>query len=72
MTYDFVFFLWFRGEIMMVEDYAYAWNDFRGDPNLPLLEYYQWDNKGKKDDILHYVFYFYFLIYFIFVLFLRY
>ena len=30
------FFRWLRDQILMVEDYAYAGTDFRGDPDLSL------------------------------------
>jgi hypothetical protein len=33
----------------MVEDYAYAETDFRGDPNLALLEGEYWGDIGEKD-----------------------
>ena len=29
-------FRWLRDQILMIEDYAYAGTDFRGDPDLPL------------------------------------
>jgi hypothetical protein len=32
----------------MIEDYAYAGLDFRGDPDLALPEDAQWGNIGKK------------------------
>jgi hypothetical protein len=32
----------------MVDDYAYAGLDFRGDPDLVLPEGSQWGNLGKK------------------------
>ena len=33
----------------MVEDYAYADTDFRGDPDLPLPIGSQWGDIGKKN-----------------------
>ena len=43
-----VFFYWLQGQVVMVEDYAYAGLDFRGDPDLVLPEDAQWGNIGKK------------------------
>ena len=37
-----------RNQVVMVEDYAYAGLDFRGDPDLALPEGSQWGNIGKK------------------------
>ena len=34
----------------MVEDYAYAGTDFRGDPDLPLPPGGQWGDMGKKQN----------------------
>ena len=34
--YDARFFHWLDDQILMIEDYAYAGTDFRGDPDLPL------------------------------------
>ena len=34
----------------MVEDYAYASTDFRGDPDLPLPLGAQWGDIGKKQN----------------------
>jgi hypothetical protein len=42
------FFDWLQGQVVMVEDYAYAGLDFRGDPDLILPEDTQWGNIGKK------------------------
>ena len=48
MTYGAVLFRWIRGQLVMVDDYAYAGADFRSDPDLPLPEDEQWDNQGEK------------------------
>ena len=34
--------------MMMIDDYAYVSLDFRGDPDLVLLEDAQWGDLGKK------------------------
>jgi hypothetical protein len=48
VTYDKAFFQWPRDQLVMVEDYAYARTDFRGDPKLELPEGSQWGEIGKK------------------------
>jgi hypothetical protein len=48
VKYDDQFFDWLQGQVVMVEDYAYAGLDFRGDPDLILPEDTQWGNIGKK------------------------
>jgi hypothetical protein len=48
VRYDDRFFDWLQGQVVMVEDYAYAGLDFRGDPNLILPKDTQWGNIGKK------------------------
>ena len=48
VRYDDTFFDWLRGQVLMIEDYAYAGLDFHGDPDLALLEDAQWGNLGKK------------------------
>jgi hypothetical protein len=49
VKYDEVFFQWLRNQLIMVEDYAYAGMDFRGDPDLALPEGSQWGDIGKKE-----------------------
>jgi hypothetical protein len=34
--------------MLMVDDYAYVSVDFRGDPDLVILEGFQWGDIGKK------------------------
>ena len=53
VTYGTVFFRWLRGQLLMVEDYSYAGEDFRDDPDLPLPEGDQWDDRGKKHITIH-------------------
>jgi hypothetical protein len=48
VRYDNRFFYWFQGQMVMIEDYAYAGLDFRGDPDLVLPEDAQWGDIGKK------------------------
>jgi hypothetical protein len=48
VKYNDVLFYWLRNHLLMVDDYAYADLDFRGDPDLVLLEDSQWGNLGKK------------------------
>ena len=42
------FFQWLRDHLLIVEDYAYAGTNFRGDPDLPLPPIAQWGDTGKK------------------------
>ena len=42
------FLRWLRDQLLLVEDYAYAGTDFRGDPDLPLPPGAQWGDIGKK------------------------
>jgi len=48
VKYTDVFFDWLRPHLLMLDDYAYDRLDFRGDPNLVLLEGFQWGDSGKK------------------------
>jgi hypothetical protein len=48
IKYNDTFFDWLRPEMLMVDDYAYAGLDFRGDPDLVLPEGAQWGKLGKK------------------------
>jgi hypothetical protein len=48
VRYDDRFFDWLQGQVLMIEDYAYAGLDFCGDPDLALPEDAQWGNIGKK------------------------
>ena len=36
VKFEAAFFRWLRDQILMIEDYAYAGTNFRGNPNLPL------------------------------------
>jgi len=46
------FFIWFRHQLIVVEDWPYAGIDFTGEPNLPLPEGEDWDEElGKKCSI---------------------
>jgi hypothetical protein len=38
IKYDDTFFDWLQTQMLMVDDYAYARMDFRGDPDLALPE----------------------------------
>ena len=51
--YDSAFFLWLRGQLLMIEYYSYEEEDFRENPELPLPEGQEWDDRGKKDTIHH-------------------
>ena len=44
------FFRWLNEQIFMIGDYAYAGNDFRVDPDLPLPPSAQWGDIGKKQN----------------------
>jgi hypothetical protein len=48
VKYDDIFFDWLQTQMLMVDDYAYAGLDFRGDPDLVLPEDTQWGDLGKK------------------------
>jgi hypothetical protein len=48
VKYDDIFFDWLQNQMLMVDDYAYAGLDFRGDPDLALPEDAQWGDLGKK------------------------
>jgi hypothetical protein len=56
VKYNDAFFDWLRPQILMIDDYAYADLDFRGEPDLVLLEGFQWGNLGKKDILFFIVF----------------
>jgi hypothetical protein len=59
--YDDRLFDWLQGQVVMIEDYAYAGLDFRGDPDLVLPEDAQWGNIGKKyTNFLTFKMFFYF------------
>ena len=55
IKYNDVFFDWLRPQMLMVDDYAYAVLDFRGDPDLFLLKYAQWGELGKKYTIFSFL-----------------
>ena len=44
------FFRWLRYQILMIEDYAYTWTDFKGNLDLPLPPGAQWGDIGKKQN----------------------
>ena len=48
VTYGPTFFRWLRSQLLMVEDYTYAGTNFREDPDLPLLDGVEMDDRGKK------------------------
>jgi len=68
IKYNDAFFDWLRPQILMIDDYAYADLDFRGDPNLALPEGFHWGYLGKKD-ILFFIMFLWFLRYYIFFVF---
>jgi hypothetical protein len=49
VRYNDVFFQWLRTQMLMVDDYAYAWLYFHGDPDLALPKGSQWGDIGKKE-----------------------
>jgi hypothetical protein len=55
ITYGLVFFQWLRDQLIMIEDYTYAGNNFHGDPDLALPDGSQWGDIGKKDSFSLYV-----------------
>jgi hypothetical protein len=48
VRYNDIFFDWLRPQMLMVDDYAYASLEFRGDLDLVLPEGSQWGYLGKK------------------------
>jgi hypothetical protein len=48
IKYNDLFFDWLRPQMLMIDDYAYANLDFRGDLDLVLPEDAQWGDLGKK------------------------
>jgi hypothetical protein len=48
VKYNYSFFDWLRPQILMIDDYAYASLDIRGDPNLVLPDGFQWGGLRKK------------------------
>ena len=44
------FFQWLNDQILMIEYYAYAGTDFKGDLDLPLPPGGQWGDMGKKQN----------------------
>ena len=48
VKFEAAFFCQLRDQILMIEDYAYAGKDFRGDPDLPLPPGAQWGDIGKN------------------------
>ena len=65
VVYGSTFFHQLRVQLLMIEDYAYEGGKFCEDPELPLSEGEEWDERGKKDTIHHV---FKFSIYLIFIL----
>jgi hypothetical protein len=56
IKYNDAFFDWLRPQILMIDDYAYADLEFRGDPDLALPEGFQLGDIGKKDFLFFIVF----------------
>ena len=56
------FFCWVCDQILMIEDYAYAGSDFRGDIDLPLPPGAQWRDIGKKRNPKMLIMFLYFYI----------
>ena len=48
VTYESVFFHWLRNQLLMIEDYSYEGAKFCEDPELPLPQEVEWDERGKK------------------------
>ena len=48
MKFKVAFFCWMLDQILMIEDYAYAGTNLRGDLDLPLPPGAQWGYIGKK------------------------
>ena len=47
-VYESAFFHWMRGQLLMVEDYAYEEADFWDEPELALPKGEVWDDHSKK------------------------
>ena len=56
IKYNDAFFYWLRPQILMIDDYVYAYLKFQGDPDLVLHERFQWGDLGKKDILFFIVF----------------
>jgi hypothetical protein len=48
IKYNDSFFDWLRPQMLMIDDYAYAGLDFRGDMDLVMPEDAEWGDLGKK------------------------
>jgi hypothetical protein len=48
IKYNYSFFDWLRPQVMMIDDYAYADLDFRGNLDLVLPKDAQWGDLGKN------------------------
>jgi hypothetical protein len=46
--YDHPFFKWLKNQLIMIEDYAYTWVNFQGDPGLILPKGHQWGDVGRQ------------------------
>ena len=57
VVFSTTFFTWFKRQIVAIDEYAYAGVDFRGDPDLVLLEGAQWGAIGKIDLTMFFDFY---------------
>ena len=51
VIYGSTLFCWLRGQLLMIEYYAYEGEKFQDDPELTLPEGEVWDDHGKK---IHY------------------
>jgi hypothetical protein len=49
IKYNDEFFDWLRPQILMIDNYAYAGLDFKGDPDLVLPEGFQWGYLSKRN-----------------------
>ena len=47
-VYGYTFFCWLRGQLLMVEDYAYKVAEFWDDQELTLPEREEWGDRSKK------------------------
>jgi len=54
-TYPTAFFQWLEGQIILIDDYAYAGTDFRNDPDMVLPPGSRWDvDLGKKNPFCYF------------------
>ena len=67
VKFEVAFFHWLRDQILVIEDYAYAGTDFKGDLDLPLPPSAQWGGIGKKQNLKMVILFLLFLYFMVFM-----